>query len=37
MEGAMPASELTKMVNHYCFGAPLDGAAAAADEGMKDV
>lgn len=21
VEGAMPASELTKMVNHYCFGA----------------
>jgi thioredoxin-like negative regulator of GroEL len=36
MEGALPASELTKMVNHYCFGAPLDGAAPA-DNGMKDV
>ncbi len=22
VEGAMPASELTKMVNTYCFGAP---------------
>jgi len=32
----MPASELTKLVNHYCFGAPLDGAPPA-DNGMKDV
>ncbi|EWM27147.1 thioredoxin m [Nannochloropsis gaditana] len=29
VEGAMPASELTKLVNHYCFGAP--------EEEIKDV